>query len=132
MGDAPVWTLDQERKMEEKILNNRFDFFMVLVTVVITVSLASRTHLQARISLGGGFLCTALFYYSLYHNYARLTYILRRLEADPAHPLGLLKAELGPARRGAVLVIIPTLCLMMLAVANFFAWLSPLRDFAAR
>lgn len=117
------WTMSDEREMLEKIVYHRFNFFMVLVTVLATSILRSESMSSLKLALGTGLFLSILFLFSLWKNQRRLNAALDYLVETPDHPVAILDGILGPdSSKGVIGYAIPFTCIVILAVANIVVW----------
>lgn len=125
-GGTSDWTMSDEREMLEKIVYHRFNFFMVLVTLIATSFIRSETLGELRMALGSGFGLSILFFYTLWKNQKRLNAALNHLVKIPDHPVAVLDRTLGPdASKGVIGFAIPIICIVFLALANLLIWILP-------
>jgi hypothetical protein len=125
-GTPGEWTMSQEREMLEKIVYHRFNFFMVLITIIATTILRSESILTLKLALGTGFGLSVLFLLSLWKNQRRLNAVLDHLVKMPGHPVAILDKTLGPdSSKGLIGYLIPLICIVILLLGNIIAWLFP-------
>jgi hypothetical protein len=125
-GGTADWTMSDEREMLEKIVYHRFNFFMVLVTIIGTSFIRSDTLGELRMALGSGFGLSILFFFTLRKNQKRLNAALNLLVKIPEHPVAVLDRTSGPdASKGIIGYAIPIICIVSLALANILIWLFP-------
>jgi hypothetical protein len=123
----PEWTMSDEREMLEKIVYHRFNFFMVLVTLIGTSILRAESKSSLRLALGMGLGLSVLFLFSLWKNQRRLNAALGYLTERPGHPVAILDAALGPdSSKGIIGYVIPLICIVALLIANILVWFFPL------
>jgi hypothetical protein len=126
-ADKPEWTMSDERQMLEKIVYHRFNFFMVLITVIATSILRAESKASLRLALGTGLGLSILFLFSLWKNQKRLNAALDHLMERPEHPVAILAGELGPdSSKGVIGYAIPLICILILSAANVAVWFFPL------
>jgi Ca2+/Na+ antiporter len=124
------WTMSDEREMLEKIVYHRFNFFMVLVTVIATSILRSESMSSLRLALGTGLGLSILFLFSLWKNQRRLNAALDYLMERPEHPVAILDKALGrDSSKGIIGYAIPLICIIFLLIANILVWFIPLERF---
>ena len=111
------WDLSQERVFMENLFCQRFNFFIVIFSLVIAGAAGANTQPKLDAILWVGFLLCALVGLTLYRNYVKLIWILRSLHKIPSHPVaqsGVHVRQLG--LRGlfgvnAIIgIIIPLVC----------------------
>lgn len=121
------WTMSDERQMLEKIVYHRFNFFMVLITVIATSILRAESKSSLRLALGTGLGLSILFLFSLWKNQRRLNAALDFLMEKPEHPVAILASVLGPdSSKGVIGYAIPLICILILSAANILVWFFPL------
>lgn len=126
-GAKPEWTMSDEREMLEKIVYHRFNFFMVLITVIATSILRAESQASLKLALGTGLGLSVLFLFSLGKNQRRLNAALDYLMETPQHPVAILDRVLGPdSSKGVIGYAIPVICIIFLLLANVIVWLFPL------
>ena len=125
-GGTADWTMSDEREMLEKIVYHRFNFFMVLVTLIATSFIRSDSLGELRVALGTGLGLSILFFFTLWKNQKRLNAALNHLVRIPEHPVAVLDRTLGPdASKGIIGYAIPIICIVFLALANIRIWVFP-------
>ncbi len=124
--DRSEWTMSDERALLEKIVYHRFNFFMVLVTVISTAIIRSDSLTSLRLALGTGLGLALLFLFSIWKNEARLNAALKRLKEIPEHPVTILDKDIGAiSSKGVIGYVIPITCIVILIVANILVWVLP-------
>jgi hypothetical protein len=122
----PEWTMSEEREMLEKIVYHRFNFFMVLITVITTSILRAESMSGLKLALGTGMGLSILFFYSLWKNQRRLNAALKFLVKTPEHPVAILDEFLGPeSAKGVIGYTIPLICIIILLMGNILVWVLP-------
>lgn len=120
------WTMNDERAMLEKTVDNRFNFFMVLVALISTSIARSESLLNLRLALGMGLVLALLFFFSIWKNERRLNAALENLKNVPDHPVAVLDKVIGEvSSKGVIGYVIPLTCIAILTVANILAWVLP-------
>lgn len=124
--DRSEWTMSEERALLEKIVYHRFNFFMVLVTVISATTIRADSLITLRLSLGTGLGLAILFFLSIWKNEARLNAATRCLQEIPEHPVAILDRVVGGiSSKGVLGYLIPITCIVILVVANILAWVLP-------
>lgn len=122
-GSQSEWTMSDEREMLEKIVYHRFNFFMVLVTVLATSIVRSTSLPSLKLALGTGLGLSLLFFFSLWKNQRRLNAALDILVDRPDHPVAILDKVLGPdSAKGVIGFFIPLICVAFLLICNIVVW----------
>lgn len=116
---SPVWDMSQERVFIEQLLNQRFNFFLVIFSLVIAgaINAKQQIHLQIILIIG---LCIEILLASLLaRSQEKLDLILKDLFSDPTHPAAIIntRANKCGSRRRLVGIYIPMLCCFILAIA---------------
>ena len=122
------WDLSQERVFMENLFCQRFNFFIVIFSLVVAGAAGANTQVKlAAILWIGCALCT-LVGLTIYRNYVKLMWILQSLHRIPGHPVsqsGVAVRELGWRglfKVNAIIgVVIPVLCCLILLVGAFLA-----------
>ncbi len=118
--------MSDEREMLEKIVYHRFNFFMVLITVLATSILRAESKSSLRLALGTGLGLSILFLFSLWKNQRRLNAALDFLMEKPGHPVAILDGVLGrDSSKGVIGYAIPLVCIILLGIANILVWFFP-------
>ena len=101
---SPSWDGSQERQFIETVLNQRFNFFVIFVSLIISAAVASRDvpTLQAPVLFFGDVVCFALWA-TIYRVHRKLDAIMETLKDDENHPVCLVERAVG---RGSVRWII--------------------------
>lgn len=81
------WDLSQERQFMENLLCQRFNFFIVLFSLVIAGAASANTQPKLVAILWIGFTLCSLVGLTVYRNFVKLIWILRELHAVPGHPV---------------------------------------------
>ena len=77
------WEFSQERVFIENLFCQRFNFFIVIFSLVIAGAVAANTQLKLDVILWLGFVLCTLVGLTLYRNYVALISILRTLRDSP-------------------------------------------------
>jgi hypothetical protein len=126
------WDMSQERAFIENLFCQRFNFFIVIFSLVIAGAASANTQPKLITLLWiGCYLCT-LVALTLYRNWVKLNWVLRSLHANAAHPLTLTARGIEklsyPILFGVnpiIGVVIPTSCSAILfagAVLSSCGW----------
>jgi len=126
---SPVWDMSQERVFIENLLNQRFNFFLVVFSVVLAGSINSKAQLQMQIILSIGAIITCLLSTVLGRSQEKLDLVLADLFSDPSHPAAIInkRAKEGGRRRRLVGKWIPRLCCAILIIGAVLAWFNVLQ-----
>lgn len=126
--DAPSWNLSQERVHLENLFCQRFNFFIVLFSLVVAGAANANTQVKLAALLWIGFFLCALISLTIYRNYVKLMWIFQSLHQIPTHPIaraGVAAKQLG--WRGLfgvnsiIGIIIPSICCTVLLVGAILA-----------
>ena len=123
---SPVWDMSQERAFIETLLNQRFNFFLVVFSLAVAGVINSKGNLQLSLVLSIGAAITALLASTLARSQEKLGLILADLRTDPSHPVSIIdsRARKGGSRMRIVGIWIPRLCSGTLIVGAALAWLG--------
>jgi hypothetical protein len=121
MSQHPDWNMSQERAFIENLLAQRFNFFLVLFSLVIAGSVNAKTQTHLQIILGIGLVICSLIALVLRRSQQKLDIILAELFADQSHPAAIVdniakRSQLGGSRRGLIGIWIPRLCCAILFI----------------
>lgn len=123
LADTGSWDLSQERMFIENLFCQRFNFFIVIYSLVIAG--AATTNIQWKLTaiLAIGFVLCLLVSLTIYRNYVKLIWILKTLHRNPQHPVAMAQTgiqSLGARRLFGVNSIIgiwiPVFCCITLLV----------------
>ncbi len=126
---SPSWDGSQERMFIETVLNQRFNFLLVFVGLIVTGAINAKSDkpLQAAVLALGAFVCLLLSI-TICRAHQKLDIIMRTLYSDSSHPAGMVNQAVGgrsvrwiigwgipllctlALTTGAVLRVIPMLC----------------------
>lgn len=124
----PPWDMSQERAFMENLFCQRFNFFIVLFSLVVAGAASANTPLKLISLLWIGFALCFLVGLTIYRNYVKLDWIHKELHRLPSHPMaqaGVGVKQLG--RRGLfrvnwiIGVVIPITCCTLLLAAAILA-----------
>lgn len=122
------WNMSDERAFLENLLNQRFNFFIVLFSAIIASYLTIDSDIHKLIILGIG--CIILFLMSLivFRSQRKLDEILKILYEDPMHPTAKINNIVGSkgSKRKILGYTIPILCLIIL-IALFIVQILKLK-----
>jgi hypothetical protein len=114
---SPVWDMSQERALNDTLLGQRFNFFIVFFSLVIAGAINAKTQQQLEFVLAIGFVICLLLALVVARTHKKLNIILTILSADPTHPFTIVdrKASAGSKQWiNDMGLWIPTLCCAML------------------
>lgn len=125
---SPVWDMSQERLLTEQLVSQRFNFFLVLIGVVVAGALNARSQLHMQLVLSVGFLLAIVFTKALHRTSARLDAILEELREDPTHPFTIISAKVGgEGIRQTLWQATPAACTVLIGVAGAASWVGVLQ-----
>jgi hypothetical protein len=126
---SPVWDMSQERAFVENLLNQRFSFFLVVFSLVLSGAINAKVQLHLQIVLTLGATVTLLFASVLGRSQEKLDLILADLFSDPSHPAAIIdkRAKKRGSRRRLIGIWIPRMCWAVLAVGAVLAWMGLLQ-----
>ena len=121
---SPVWDMSQERVFIEQVLNQRFNFFLVVFSLVIAGAINSKQQVHLQIILMIGLALELSLASLLARSQEKLDLILDDLCSDPSHPIAIINSRARPkgSRRRLVGIWIPRACCGILMLANALAW----------
>jgi hypothetical protein len=122
------WDLSQERAFMENLFCQRFNFFIVIFSLVIAGAASANTQIKLASMLWIGLVLCVLVASTIYRNYVKLIWILRALHAIADHPVARTEAgikSLGSKRlfgvNSIIGIVIPVLCCLVLLVGALLA-----------
>lgn len=120
---SPVWDMSQERVFMEQLLNQRFNFFLAIFTLVIAGSVNAKQQLHLHVILWLGFAIELALASLLARSQEKLDLTLEDLFSDPSHPVTIIngRAKLGGSRRRLVGIWVPRVCCVILFIAAVLA-----------
>lgn len=118
---SPVWDMSQERVFIEQLLNQRFNFFLILFSVTIAGAVNVKSQGALVSILAVGFAIEFLMALVLARSQDKLDLILKQFESDDYHPVTIIdrlarEANKTKSRRHIVGMWIPRLCCVLLLV----------------
>ena len=134
-AESPAsWDMSQERAFMENLFCQRFNFFLIVFTVVLGGAATATTPTKQTAILSVGCLLCLLIWLTIFRNYTKLMAILKQLHKNPNHPVAivgrLVKQELFGNAWGVNWIIgitIPLLCIAILVVATLLSWTKVLK-----
>lgn len=126
-SSKPEWTMSQERAFMEDLVSKRFNFFLVLFSLVMAGSISANRQAELITVLVVGSIICFLVSLTVYRAHMKLDQILKILHATPNHPIqvsGQRVKELGwKGLFGVVWIvgILPLACSLGLIVATALA-----------
>src|SRR4051812_3715328 len=122
------WDMSQERVFMENLFCQRFNFFVVIFSLVIAGAASANTQIKFATLLWIGSVLCILVGITLYRNWVKLDWVLRSLHADEAHPVALtargVEKERLPILFGVnaiIGIVIPLVCSLLLLVGAVLA-----------
>lgn len=115
---SPSWDGSQERMFIENILNQRFNFLLVFVGLVVSGAINARDNklLQLAVLLFGT-VVSFLLSWAIFRAHQKLDVILKTLYSDTTHPAAMVnKAVCGCSARWIIGWGIPFLCSAFLLI----------------
>jgi hypothetical protein len=125
----PVWDMSQERAFIETLLNQRFNFFLFMFSLVIAGGINSKKQVHLQIILTIGAVITILLASLLVRSQEKLDIMLKYLFADKSHPAAIVNALANPkgSRRRLLGIYIPIICCLLLVTGAIMAWFDVLK-----
>jgi uncharacterized protein with PQ loop repeat len=134
MSDSTSWDMSQERQFMENLLSQRFNFFLVVFTVVLTGAATAKTQTKQTVILTLGFFLCLLVAITVYRIYAKLILVLQILHKTASHPVSIIAKEIkqrglrgGLPANSLVGLYIPAFCVLILLIAALFSRCGCLR-----
>lgn len=123
---SPVWDMSQERAYMETLLNQRFNFLLVLFSLIIAGAINSKVQLHLQLILTIGTIIIFLFGSVLRRSQEKLDLAIADIFTDETHPATILnrRAKRGGSRRKLIGVYIPWFVQITLAVGTVLAWFN--------
>src|SRR6266403_243068 len=122
------WDMSQERAFIENLFCQRFNFFIVIFSLVIAGAASANTQTKLSAILTTGFLLCFLIALTIYRNYVKLIWILKSLHELKDHPVGAssegIKILRIPKLFGVNWIIgwvIPILCCLILLIGAYLS-----------
>jgi hypothetical protein len=93
-GISPVWDMSQERVFMETILNQRFQFFLLIFSAAIAGSLNAKYPAHLKVVLCVGSTVCWLFALLLFHSQRKVDVVLdEHIFANPEHPAKIINDD---------------------------------------
>ena len=128
------WDLSQERAFMENLFCQRFNFFILVFSLVLAGAASANTQLKLVSLLWIGLVLCILVGLTVYRNYVKLNWILEALHGLPSHPVARTEAGikvLGKKKLFGVNpiigIVIPSICCLVLLVAALCSSFSVFR-----
>ena len=123
------WTLSDEREFMENLLCQRFDFFLVVFSLILTAAFSANNPRAQSYVLTIGTVLSVLVWMTIYRAHVKHHYIMDTLYAQAGHPAKLVNdATRDQIRRPLfrvsrlIGVVIPWLCIAALACLSILSW----------
>jgi disulfide bond formation protein DsbB len=134
MSDTTSWDMSQERQFIENLLSQRFNFFLVMFTVVLTGAATAKTQTKQTAILVLGFFLCFLVALTVYRIYAKLILILEMLHKTESHPVAIIGEKIkqrglkgGFPANSLVGFYIPGFCVFILGIVALVSWCGCLK-----
>jgi len=128
------WDMSQERAFMENLLSQRFNFFLIVFSVVLAGAATATSQTKQTGILGIGCVLCGLVWLTVYRIHVKVMEILKLLHSDPSHPVSISsKAVKERGVRGLFGVnpivgfYIALLCTVTLLVATYLSWTGRLK-----
>ena len=121
---SPVWDMSQERALNDTLLGQRFNFFIVFFSLVIAGAINAKTQQQLQLILAIGSVICILLALVVARTHTKLNITLAILSADPTHPFTIVDKNTRAGSKNWINDIglwIPRLCCAMLVVGLFLS-----------
>ena len=83
------WSLSDERQFVENLVQQRFNFLLVVFSFVIAGAMGATSQIKLNILLGVGSVVCTLVSLTVYRAHVKLDQILKVLHKTPGHPVAL-------------------------------------------
>lgn len=120
LGD---WNMSDEREFMENLLCQRFNFFLVMFSLVLTAAFTSQSQLGRTLILATGVVLSVMVWLTIYRAHVKHHWIMQHLYGRPEHPAAIVNTEvkkLGVKSFRSVSrfigVGIPLLCILLMLV----------------
>jgi disulfide bond formation protein DsbB len=120
LGD---WNMSDEREFMENLLCQRFNFFLVMFSLILAAAFTARPHLDRTLILATGVILSVMVWLTLYRAHVKHHWIMQHLYGRPEHPAAIVNTEVKKQGRKSfrsvswfVGVGIPLLCVLVLLV----------------
>ena len=117
------WDMSQERAFIENLLCQRFNFFIVIFSLVIAGAASANTQTKLSAILSIGFVLCFLVALTIYRIYVKLIWLLKELHQFKGHPVGASSKGIKQLRMPKLFRVnwiigwcIPALCSLILLV----------------
>ncbi|MBP3959442.1 hypothetical protein J8F10_29715 [Gemmata sp. G18] len=123
---SPVWDLSQERVLLTSMVTQRFQFLLLVFSLVVAGALNARSQSHMIGVFVLGLSMTVALAGSLNHARRKLGAVHKRLLQDPTHPYTLIKGDVGnrPILRVMMGHVLPVGSWLLLLVATVLAALG--------
>jgi hypothetical protein len=85
----PDWSLSEERQFVENLFCQRFNFFIVIFSLVMVGAASANTQTKFVILLWVGCALCGLVALTIYRNWLKLDWILKQLHKADGHPVAV-------------------------------------------
>jgi len=125
---SPVWDMSQERALTEQLVGQRFNFFLVFLSVIMAGAVNARVQLHMQLLLTIGSVISIVFTRALYRTSGRLDAILSVLRKDPTHPYTIISTMVGGRGvRNILWRYLPVFGTACICIAAVLAWFGVLQ-----
>jgi hypothetical protein len=116
------WTMSEEREFIEGIVVERFNFFLLFFTLIISGAVGVKSINTLRAILLVGAIVSWMISWTLGVANRKLNWILNKLKAEePDHPFCTTERAVGATGRNFIGYYIPFVCSLALTAAFIFA-----------
>jgi hypothetical protein len=128
------WDMSQERAFIENLFCQRFNFFIVIFSLVIAGAASANTQTKLSAILSIGFVLCLLVALTIYRIYVKLIWILKELHQLKGHPVeassvGIKKLKMPKLFRVNWIIgwCVPVLCCLILLVGTILSTMCILK-----
>ena len=129
------WTMSQERVFIENLLCQRFNFLLILFSLIIAGSINAKSQTNMTIILGVGTLIFSLVGLTVYRVHIKHDWIMKELYQTEGHPVKICNDAIKKlpwwqrlfSVSKLIGIIIPVVCSLVLLVGTILSILGKLR-----
>jgi hypothetical protein len=129
-----TWDMSQERAFIENLFCQRFNFFIVIFSLVIAGAASANTQTKLTAILSIGFVLCLLVALTIYRIYVKLIWILKELHQLKDHPVGASSAGIRKLRMPKLFGVnwiigwcVPALCSVILLAGSILSFMCILK-----
>ncbi len=127
------WDLSQERKFMEDLVQQRFNFLLVVYSLVIAGAVRTESEIELEILLTIGSVICSLLALTVYHAHIKLDVLLKMLHEDESHPVHIVSKKIDSLGCKALFgvtwiigIVVPILCTATLIIGSLLTFIGHL------